>query len=159
MKKLLVIIVSFYLLYTIGQYAYKRYLINKYENSVVDINLLFDAAKQDSSKLGKIFKANDFYLVNSRYYQKLFKKGIVGASTEIYYKSKDCICLINKADPSFDHTFSVTDYIVIKNDNIGKFSNGLDDLYSMNQDEGNKHLKIEAFQLDELTNLFIVKHH
>jgi hypothetical protein len=158
MKKLVVIIVSFYLLYTIGQYAYKRYLINKYENSVVDINLLFNVAKQDSSKLGKIFKANDLKLASNPIFQKLVKQGIVGSNTEIYYKSKDCICLINKADPSFDNTFSVTDYIVIRNDNIGKFSNGLDDLYSMNQDEGNQHLKIEAFQLDDLTNLFIVKH-
>jgi hypothetical protein len=158
MKKLVVIIVSFYLLYTIGQYAYKRYLINKYENSVVDINLLFNVAKQDSSKLGKIFKANDLKLASNPIFQKLVKQGIVGSNTEIYYKSKDCICLINKAAPSFDNTFSVTDYIVIRNDNIGKFSNGLDDLYSMNQDEGNQHLKIEAFQLDDLTNLFIVKH-
>ncbi len=158
MRKLLVIIASFYLLYTIGQYAYKRYLVNKYKSSVADINLLLDATKQDSSRLGKIFKVNDFYLVNSRYYQKLVKEGIVGANTEIYYKSKDCICLINKADPSFDNTFTVTDYIVIRNDNIGKLSNGLDDLYSMNQDEGNQHLKIEAFQLDDLANLFIIKH-
>ena len=158
MKNWIVLIAVIVLVYVAGQYAKQVYQFRKYNSCVIEINLLLDAAKQDSSKLGKIFKANDFYLEKSWYYQKLFKKGIVGSKTEIYYKSKDCICLINKATPSFDNTFSVTDYIVIRNDNIGFFSNGLDDLYSMNQDEGNQHLKIEAFQLDELTNLFIVKH-
>jgi hypothetical protein len=158
MKNSIVLIAAVVLVYVIGQYAKQVYQYKKYRSCVEEINLLLEDAKQDSSKLGKIFKANDFYLEKAWYYQKLFKKGIVGSNTEIYYKSKDCICLINKANPSFDNTFSVTDYIVIRNENIGFFSNGLDDLYSMNQVEGQQNLQIEAFQLDTETNLFIIKH-
>jgi hypothetical protein len=158
MKNWIVLIAAVVLLYVGGQYVKQVYQYKKYASSVEEINLLLEAAKQDSGKLGKIFKANDFYLEKAWYYQKLFKKGVVGSNTEIYYKSKDCICLINKANPSFDNTFSVTDYIVLRNENIGFFSNGLDDLYSMNQVEGQQNLQIEAFQLDTETNLFIIKH-
>lgn len=158
MKNWIVLIAAVVLLYVGGQYAKQVYQYKKYASCVAEINLLLEAAKADSSKIGKFFKANDLYLEKSSFFQKLVKRGIVGSNTEIFYKSKDCICLINKAAPSFDNTFSVTDYIVIWNYDIGKFSNGLDDLYSMNQEEGNQNMKIEAFLLDTETNLFIIKH-
>jgi hypothetical protein len=158
MKNWILLIAAVVLIYVVGQYAKQVYQYKKYRSCVEEINLLLEAAKADSSKIGKFFKVKDLNLETSPFFQKLIRKGIVGENTEIFYKSKDCICLINKAAPSFDNTFSVTDYIVIWNYDIGKFSNGLDDLYSMNQEEGNQNMKIEAFLLDTETNLFIIKH-
>ena len=158
MKNWIVLIAAVVLVYVVGQYAKQVYQYKKYASCNKEIRYLIDISKSDTSKIGKFFKVKGLNLETRPFFQKLIRKGIVGEETEIFYKSKGCICLINKAAPSFDNTFSVTDYIVIWNYDIGKFSNGLDDLYSMNQEEGNQNMKIEAFLLDTETNLFIIKH-
>jgi len=94
MKNWIVLIAAVVLLYVGGQYVKQVYQYKKYASCVAEINLLLEAAKADSSKIGKFFKANDLYLEKSSFFQKLVKRGIVGSNTEIFYKSKDCICLI-----------------------------------------------------------------
>lgn len=158
MKNWIVLIAAVVLVYVVGKFAIQVYHYKKYESCTKEINYLIDISKSDTSKIGKFFKVKDLNLETRPFFQKLIRKGIVKENTEIFYKSKGCICLINKAAPSFEHTFSVTDYVVIWNYDIGKFSNGLDDLYSMNQEEGNQHMQIQAYLLDTETNLFIIKH-
>lgn len=158
MKKVILIFSSVLLIYFIAVKISKIVVVKKYKNSAIEIEKLFNIYRFDTSKYGKFINIIDLNLVNISVFKNLKKKNIINNDSQLFYKSKDCICLINKSSEFFFNLFGANDYVIIRNYDWGKFSYGLDDIYSLNQIEENQHLIIDANQIDVITNLFIINH-
>lgn len=104
------------------------------------------------------FKPEDVFDSNSPAYKKLAAAGILNTNSQIIFSAPDCVSILNSKhlESLYIEQKRIVDTIIMFNGNEGKFACGINDIYTMNQDESIGSLHISVYKIDAATNVFIV---
>ncbi|MBI2283341.1 MAG: hypothetical protein HYU71_06515 [Bacteroidetes bacterium] len=104
------------------------------------------------------YKPEEVLDIHSPAYTRLTAAGILNANSKIVFSSPDCIWLINRKNHAqwYIEQKGFSDTVIMFNGNEGHFACGINDIYTMNQDESITSLHISVYQIDALLNVFIV---
>ena len=103
-------------------------------------------------------KPSDVFNAQSPAYKKLIDAGIINENSKVVVSGPDCITIINgKNQPkSYIEQKNLADTLIMFNGNEGKFACGINDLYTLNQDELLSKMHFSVYKIDAAMNLFIV---
>lgn len=124
-------------------------------NNELDTLFHADLSREWSNKR---FKPEEVFDINSSAYKRLASAGILNQNSQIIFSAPDCVSILNskRLESLYIEQKRIVDTIIMFNGNEGKFACGINDIYTMNQDESIGSLHISVYKIDAATNVFIV---
>ncbi|MCA6450879.1 MAG: hypothetical protein IM584_01020 [Chitinophagaceae bacterium] len=131
--------------------------LGRFQPYNTDLDILFHSGTIKNWSNRK-YKPAEVFDTSSPSYLKLISAGILNKNSEVIFSSPDCVSIVNRKLHAklYIEQKDFSDTIIMYNGNEGKFACGINDIYSMNQDESIGNLHISVFKIDGAINVFIV---
>lgn len=129
----------------------------RFQPYINDLDAVFHAGSPKKWS-NQSYKPEEVLDIHSPAYKRLAAAGILNANSKIVFSSPDCTWIINRKNHAkwYIEQKDFSDTVIMFNGNEGQFACGINDIYTMNQDESITSLHISAYQIDALMNVFIV---
>ncbi len=130
-------------------------IIKQHRNRYNELEQLLSEKYFSTKEIGKKYLANEIIKSNDALYMLLEKEGILKKNSYFIYSNKDCISLVTRLNENSLGSF--TDVLVTMNYNIGEFLCGINQVYTLNQDENVNTLDINSHNITGLMNVSIIR--
>lgn len=104
---------------------------------------------------GKQYSINEVFNPNDSIFIALKNERLLNEKSYFFYSNKDCILLITRISENSIGKFK--DILVGMNNNVGEFLCGINQIYSLNQNENTPSLSLHSYNITGSLNMTIVK--
>lgn len=130
-------------------------LFKKHKKYANEFEALLSEKYFSNKESGKQYPVNEIITSNDSIYIALKNERMLNEKSFFYYSNKDCILLITRISENSIGGF--TEILVGMNNNVGEFLCGINQIYSLNQNEHTAALTLHSYNITGSLNMTIVK--
>jgi len=130
-------------------------IFKKHQKYADEFELILSQQYFSNKEPGKQYSVNEVINLNDSIFITLKNEGIFSEKSYFFYSNKDCILLITRISGNSIGGFK--DILVGMNNNVGEFLCGINQIYSLNQNENTPSLSLHSYNITGSLNMTIVK--
>lgn len=130
-------------------------IFKKHQKYADEYELVLSKKYFSNKEPGKKYLLNEVINPNDPIFIALKNDGMLNEKSYFFYSNKDCILLITRISENSIGEFN--DILIGMNNNVGEFLCGINQIYSLNQNENTPSLSLHSYNITGSLNITIVK--